>query len=179
MKHALCIGSAVLCAVVSIVTCGIQPAGASALSQGSVELGISMPLNSPLLGYFVADNLEVTGAFYYLTGSADSGGTSVDLSGSGLNLAGRYFFSQAGSSPVIPFADVTVQRLSFDMGPSSTTITRFLIGGGVKYFVTDNFALEASLGYNIAKLKTGAGGVSTTGDVSGFQLGAGMTVFIH
>lgn len=167
-----------LAAAIAVGILAAAPAAEAAeLTAGTAEIGVAMPYSAPMIGYFVKDNIEVAGSFFYLNGEMKSGGVGVDVSVMVFNLAGRYYFSPLNFHGLVPFAGAGYQRLSLDPDQGDeTTFSRLFFGGGVKYFLTDNVAVEGSVAYNTGSIDDGSGSEL---DVSGFQLGAGLTIFVR
>jgi len=153
-----------------------QDAGVSGkplkLAKGTAEISSNFISSTfgvatmPSIGYFIMDNLEISGAFNYEDGEVEDLDYDVmsfstmaiyhfDLDKANKNLQNLKPFAQAG------FHIVEFEVEDWEVADSAG----LLIGGGVKYFFDNKFSVNAILNF-------------LTGDISYIRFGAGVSVYI-
>ena len=106
---------------------------------------------NPSFGYFVVNNLLVSGLInysYYEDKYTNSSGrtSSFIMRSIGIGAAGRYYFRSTG---IIPFAGVGIGYSKY-LGEDPYSI-RYNIEGGINYFLSNSVALEPYINYAISK----------------------------
>lgn len=111
----------------------------------------------PKVGFFVTDNIAIGGKLGYMSDKSESAGVDTnDESTFTVGAFGRYYFTPSNDFSV--FANL---GLDYNSITDNLTDPEFKVNGfdialspGFNYFVSDNFALEASfgrLGYSSTK----------------------------
>lgn len=149
--------------------------GNSSLDKGTAEIGVQfgatevLPAYEPYLGYFLTDNLEMGGSFLYSTGEVED----VDVSATGFDFWGRYFFRDVILGGFYPFAEGGFQYLKVKHGSGASEISvkgqRFTFAFGGKYFINSRVAAELKLSYKTGEVENL--------DASGFKFSGGFSVF--
>lgn len=127
-----------------------------AVSFGSTKTGDFKTSDfeiAPSAGYFVTENIAVGVSVGYLSSKVDVGTADVKNSTFTVGAFGRYYFTPASKFSI--FGQLGVNYMSYDneFDPETQTVGEFKGNGfgvklapGVSYFLTKNFALEASFG---------------------------------
>jgi len=161
---------AVLALLLILVTsiCSAQ----DTIDEGTVEIsanfiGSTFGVSTiPAISYFLTSNIELSGAFHYERGTLDVEGYDADYDAHGLSLLGLYNFYPENLERLIPFVEVGINVASLEIEDYDVVdSTGFLIGGGVRYLVKDNFSVNGIFNYQ-------------TGDLEYTRLGVGLSVFI-
>ncbi|MBN1212129.1 MAG: hypothetical protein JXA92_06080 [candidate division Zixibacteria bacterium] len=164
MKKALYAVILILC-LAPLTTAQVEEGDKEVQVQGSLIAfeGITAIIGTFMYGYFVTPNTEIGGGPMIIYASYEGEGES-NIS---LTLFGRYNF--VSGEKVVPY--LSGQIYQFDISPEEpmdfTDFTFLQVGGGFKYFVSDNLAYDVS-----GNLGFGLGG----GDVS-FILYGGLSAF--
>lgn len=115
---------------------------------------------NPRAGYFIMNGIAVGGDLgYYFSRSKYDGDDPYTTTEFRIGPFGRYYYKSVG--PVRPFGEVklgggTSAYRYYVTGEKNTTRHNILYAGagvGAAFFLADNFALEALLGYNYDHLK--------------------------
>ena len=129
---------------------------------------------SPGVGYFVNENIALEAGLIVNKATMEFEGDEFEAKGFGGSVAAKYYFTPSNKFSF--FAGVGVGYLTQKVGDTDTVDFNTLSVAaipGVNYFVSDNFALQASLG--------GIGYSSSKFDVDGaestntFALGLDLT----
>jgi hypothetical protein len=164
MKKALYVLIMILC-LAPLTTAQVEEGDKEIQVQGSLITfeGITAIIANFSYGYFVSPKTEIGGGpmiIYASTGDDDESNIS-------LTFFGRYNF--VTGEKVVPY--VGGQIYQFDISPEEpmdfTDFTFLQVGGGFKYFISDNLAYDVS-----GNLGFGLGG----GDVS-FIIFGGLSAF--
>jgi opacity protein-like surface antigen len=152
-----------LLVLVASICCAQDTIGKGAVEISANFTGSTFGVSTiPAIGYFLTDSIELSGAFHYETGSIDD----ADYDAHGLSLLGLYNFYPESIERLIPFVEVGFNIASLEIeGFDVVDSTGFVIGGGVRYLITDNFSVNAILNYQ-------------TGDLEYTRFGIGVSVFI-
>jgi hypothetical protein len=114
---------------------------------------------SPNAGYFIIDNLAI-GAKMIISYN-QLGDLKVTSFGAGPFM--RYYFTAAKIKPFFA-AEFDYQNQKFSTGTGSSTENAFnyFLGGGAAFFINENVAIEAILGYGHTSVKNdeGSGGLN-------------------
>jgi len=130
--------------------------------------GITTFNMSPNVGYFIIDNLAI-GAQLQLTVRSGEG-DSIDETSFGLTPFVRYYFADAG--PARFFGQGRIGFGSVEFANNADSYFTFGLGAGVDFFLNDNVALEAFLGYDNRKLQ------EANDPANNFGLNIGVQAFI-
>jgi outer membrane protein len=127
----------------------------------------------PNLGYFFIDQLYTGIQLQYIHQSA--GDYSSNSYGIGPEV--RYYFILDKINPFLGL------RYTYNKGTAGDenieiTNTWFTMSAGIDYFVTDFFALEASLNYSLINLKVTYNNNSNDADATEFNFNIGAKYFI-
>lgn len=123
---------------------------------------------SPNLGYFIIDNLAVGAGVGLNSSTSEKLG---DVSSFALTPFARYYF--LGSGDVRLFGQGRFGFGSQKVGDlDAQSFTTWGLGAGLNYFLNNNVALEALLGYDSRKVKDAAN------PANGFGLNIGVQAFI-
>ncbi len=153
-------------AVVSFMFANAQDGGDSSegYANGDIFISGSFGYNSetegdrknntfainPRLGFFVADNIAVGGKIgYQSTNIEPVGGAETKINGFTIGAFGRYYFTPANKFSVYGEFGVDYVTANVDDGTDPDVKSNgFNVGGGpgVSYFLSSNFALEATWG---------------------------------
>jgi outer membrane protein len=128
----------------------------------------------PNLGYFFIDQLYTGIQLQYIHQSV--GDYSSNSYGIGPEV--RYYFIVDKINPFLGL------RYTYNKGTAGDddieiTNTQFTMSGGVDYFVTDFFALEASLNYSLINLEATYNNNSDDADATEFNFNIGAKYFIY
>ncbi len=148
--------------------CLAQDNLATLYGQGSVEISTNFigsmfgVATVPAIGYFINDNIEVSGALHWEDGEIDD----IDYDALGFSLLGLYNFNPIGKNKnLVPFAEVGIHMMDMDVeGIEAVDTTSFLVGGGIRYHITKNFSVNAIFNYLM-------------GDLEYKRIGIGFSVF--
>lgn len=123
---------------------------------------------APNLGYFFIDNLYSGISVQYLYTSFDN--LSINHYGIGPLL--RYYFDV---NQIKPFLGVGIDYFYYKMENSSegNSQTSIKLSGGIDYFITNYFALEASINYRVTFLSY------SDNNINQFNIGIGARYFIQ
>lgn len=130
---------------------------------------------TPTLGYFFTENIALGAKIGFESDKTTALGVTVaDDSTLSFGVFGRYYFTPASQFSVFTEAGFDYFTMKDNMAPTSTVNG---IGAGISlglnYFVSSNFALEASYaGLGFASAKSDAPGAK---NVSTFGLGADLS----
>jgi opacity protein-like surface antigen len=127
----------------------------------------------PNVGYFFIDQLYAGLQLQYI--HASSGDLSGNTFGIGPEL--RYYFLLDKLTPYLGIS-YTYSKDTFDDEDLESTYSSFTMSGGVDYFVTDFFALEASLNYSLTNFDYTTNNNSSGIDATEFNLNIGAKYFI-
>ena len=135
---------------------------------------------APGVGYMMSDNLMILGSIGISSGTADTAGDDLKISGLGLNAGVRYFFTPAdkfsvslggqlgygSTSSNLDYVEADGTPVLFADSVKTTTVS-LNVPLGLHYFMNDNFAISATwggLGYSSSKEDTdGAEATNTLG----------------
>jgi outer membrane protein len=107
---------------------------------------------APSLGYFVSDKIAIGGRILYTSDKAESGNVDTqDLTTLGIAGFARYYWTPANKFSI--FGEAEVAYVSAENNLTDVKGNGFGLGlaPGVSYFLSSNFAIEASwglVGYN-------------------------------
>lgn len=107
---------------------------------------------APSLGYFVSDKIAIGGRISYTSEKAESENVDTqDLTALGISGFARYYWTPANKFSI--FGEAEVSYVSAENNLTNVKGSGFGLGiaPGVSYFLSSNFAIEASwglLGYN-------------------------------
>jgi long-subunit fatty acid transport protein len=122
---------------------------------------------SPNLGYFIIDNLAIGAGLGFGSSKSDKLG---DVSSFALTPFARYYF--LGTGDVRLFGQGRFGFGSQKVGNlDSQSFTTWGLGAGLNYFLNNNVALEALVGYDSRKVKDAANAAN------GFGLNIGVQAF--
>jgi len=164
MKKALYVLILILC-LASFTTAQVEEGDKEVQVQGSLIAfeGMTAIIGTFMYGYFVTPKTEIGGGPMIIYASYDGD----DNSNISLTFFGRYNF--VTGEKTVPY--LSGQIYQFDISPeepmSFTDFTFLQVGGGIKYFISDNLAYDVS-----GNLGFGLGG----GDVS-FIVFGGLSAF--
>jgi outer membrane protein len=131
---------------------------------------------SPSAGYFVSENIAVGVSVGIMTGKNEEPGLlDVDTTQLNAGVFGRYYFTPGKAFSLFGHLEADYVNAKVEQGPLESKADGFAFGfaPGISYFVSNNFALEASVGV--------LGYSSTKPDVSGaestdnFRIGVDMS----
>ena len=130
---------------------------------------------APSIGFFVTENIALGAGISYNSTSVEEieGADETKTSTIGFEVMGRYYFTPANQFSV--FGQLSVGYASTDFDAADVKVNGFGIGAapGVSYFISDNFALEASWGVlSYASAKADVDGAEASND---FQFGLDLT----
>jgi len=121
-----------------------------AVSIGSEKEGdiktTSFEIN-PRVGFFVSDNIAIGGQIGYSSDKTDDDGTTTDEASTlSIGAFGRYYFTPASDFSL--FGQLGLNYNTTDHGDADYKTNGFDagLGLGLSYFVSDNFAIEATFG---------------------------------
>ncbi|HET8808649.1 MAG TPA: porin family protein [Flavobacteriaceae bacterium] len=127
---------------------------------------------APRLGYFVSENIAVGIALGYQNSKSEDalGNETEDISTLALGAFGRYYFMPANQFSL--FGQLGVEYLSTEYNIADVKVSGFgaSLAPGISYFVSNNFALEATFGILGYSTVEPDGGEST----DTFQFGVDM-----
>lgn len=129
---------------------------------------------APKMGYFFIDNVYTGMSLQYTYQSGDNNSSSTY----GIGPAVRYYFNISQVKPFLGL-EYTYQFSSFENDTDEDTQKSFTISGGIDYFITNYFALEASLNYSMSDYKSENSDFSTDFETKTFVLGIGAMYFIN
>ncbi|MDE0535633.1 porin family protein [Tenacibaculum sp. L6] len=122
-------------------------AGYSDSSEGDSDASVFT--FSPSVGYFVSENIALEAGLIIGSGSQTSVGNEVDYNSFGVNLGGNYFFTPKNDFSFIVGAGLSYVSSGREVNgvdqPDSDTFA-IVVAPGVNYFISENFALRASIG---------------------------------
>ncbi len=127
---------------------------------------------TPRVGFFVADNIAIGASLGYMSTKLDDGSDDVSNSAFSVGVFGRYYATPASDFSF--FAELGFDYLSYDsefavidgeifVGDSKPSEMRIGLRPGVSYFMSSNWALEASIGALEYSSYDPDGGDKTTG----------------
>jgi len=138
------------------------------ISKGTVEISANFTgsmfgvATIPSIAYSITDNIQLSGGFHYESGEMED----VDYDANGISFFGIYNFYPISIDRLIPFVQLGFNVASFEIEDFDVVDSAGLvIGGGARYFVTDNFSVNGILNYQ-------------TGDLEYIRFGIGISVFI-
>lgn len=158
----------------------------SALSSGSASFGGTISYNSrsddnksssiniftfnPSGGYFFIDNLYTALSLSYLAASS----SDISSYGIGFGPVIKYYASTPNSFK--PFLGLAYNYMQYWSSQNDDKVksTEVRLSGGVNYFVTDSFALEASINYSFISNTIS----SSTYKSKVFNIGIGANYFV-
>lgn len=104
---------------------------------------------SPSIGYFISENIALKLGLSIGNTSSEFGGQDTETGVFGINLGGVYFFSPEDNFSFILGADVFYSSASQEVAgvkQPDTNAFGLLVSPGVNYFISESFALRASVG---------------------------------
>ncbi|WP_138434501.1 outer membrane beta-barrel protein [Winogradskyella algicola] len=110
---------------------------------------------APRVGFFVSDNIAVGAELAFGSAKAESGSTDVvDMSTFGVGAFGRYYFTPANQFSLFGQLGLGYESMDNKLADVKTDVISASFAGGLNYFVSDNFSIEALvgvLGYSSSK----------------------------
>jgi len=103
---------------------------------------------SPRFGYFITENFALGGRLIYQHRESDNNiDDSVEISSYGIGSFGRYYFTPQSQFSL--YVQVLIDYLRSENSASDYTFDNFAfgLGGGLNYFVSKKFSLEANVGF--------------------------------
>ena len=128
----------------------------------------------PNVGYFFIDQFYTGLQLQYIHQSV--GDYSANSYGIGPEV--RYYFIVDKINPFLGLR-YTYNKGTTSDGDIEITNTEFTVSGGVDYFVTDFFALEASLNYSLLYFKATFNNNTGDQDATEFNINIGAKYFIY
>lgn len=128
------------------------------VKDGTVSTSTSAFSFSPMVGYFITDNIAIGGGFSFSNQPFEFDGDAFDVTSIGVRLMSRYYLNPG--KKFSPFGHVS---LGFGtINPELATegdINTFDLGfsPGINYFLNNHFSVEATIG------RIGYSSLSTTG----------------
>lgn len=107
---------------------------------------------APSLGYFVSENIAIGGRILYTSDKSESGNVDTqDFTTLGIAGFARYYWSPASKFSVFGEAEVSYVSAENNLTNVKGNGFGLNVAPGVSYFLSSNFAIEASwglVGYN-------------------------------
>lgn len=132
------------------------------LKTGTAEIGINN--GDFLVGYFVTDELEVTGMADLTFGDTDVISFAV----------GGRFHMDADMGNIVPFAEAAIGFADESTDDVDKTTLFFTVGGGIKYFLVKS--VSANVGAKILYTNVDVEGESDSN--TDFTITAGLSAYI-
>ena len=104
---------------------------------------------SPKAGYFVTDNIAVGLSLGYTNGKTEEDGAEdIKINEFEVGAFGRYYFTPASQFSIFGELGVGYGTIKQEQGDAEAKYNGFNVGlaPGVSYFISKNFALEATVG---------------------------------
>jgi outer membrane protein len=163
---AICLALAAAVAQAQPVKSSILIGGTAGFTSTSAGDGDVTVIDfSPLIGYFVTDQVAVGGQITMNFLGGDAEGSTI-----GIGPAVRYYFNNSGKTRFFGQGNFNWQTV--DLGDESESGVGFGLGAGLDYFFNQHVALEAILGYNNFKFSDADDSINT------FGLNIGVAAFI-
>ncbi len=127
---------------------------------------------SPRAGYFVSENFAIGGRVGYQSISQENNVGDFDTNIFSIGGLGRYYFTPANKFSIFGELGLDYFSINTDNGTLDTTTDGFGVGviPGVSYFLSSNFALEATWGLLSYSTSNPEQGESTDNFVIGLNL---------
>ncbi|CAA0190811.1 porin family protein [Tenacibaculum maritimum] len=124
-------------------------AGYSQVSVGGQDADDTVFTFSPSVGYFITDNIALELGVGFGSSKRNQGLGEVKTNSFDINLGGNYFFTPKKDFSFMVGAGLSYGKTSSKQGavkgPDYNTFG-FVIAPGVNYFISESFALRASVG---------------------------------
>lgn len=138
-------------------------AGSASFSSVSID-GASVDAFSiaPSAGYFIKENIAVGLSISYSDATIDFDGDDIEASTFGGGVFGRYYCNP--SSQFSFFGNLGVSYSTTDLGDADLNTFGVGLAPGISYFLSNNFAIEASvgvLGYSSSKIGDDSDSINT------------------
>lgn len=123
---------------------------------------------APRLGYFFIDNLYTGMSLIYNYRSSNNNNSSTY----GIGPFARYYFDVDKIKPFLGFG-IDYYYYNYDNLSDGDSQTSINLNGGIDYFITNYFALEAALNYNTTILSY------SENNINQFNIAIGAAYFIQ
>ncbi len=127
---------------------------------------------SPNAGYFIKDALALGARVNIGSSTMEEGIIEVESSSFALSPFARYYFLGAGQK-INVFADASYSFGTSKVENGSSSFSGFTIAAGPAFFLTNNVAMEFTLGYNSMKMEDVDDRSNSIGFGAGFQIHLG------